>query len=152
MITLYQDTKMGVAGISYIVPKSFHIYVDEYDEIKDNGLSFKMQEKDCCIEVFTVESDMSFNVRDDFISAICDNDTYTVRNKVDERVENGIYSIRAEFESKRYEYFEMHIGQRKGYDERVEILITVEKGKADIGEIMKREEMKKFINSFKVAE
>lgn len=150
MITLYQDTKMSVAGISYTVPKSFYICVDEYGDVKCNGLSFTTKEKDCYIEVFTIESDISFNVRDDFISSICENDTYTVHGDADERLQNSMYSIRAEFESKRHSFFEMHIGQIKGYDERVEIQITVENGKSDISEVMKREEMKRFIDSFEV--
>lgn len=150
MITLYQDTKLSVAGIAYTVPKSFYICMDECGDVKNNGLTFTTKEADCLIDVFTVDSDISFNVRDDFISSICNNDTYTVHGEVDERLQNSMYSIRAEFESKRHSYFEMHIGQRKGYDERVEIQITVENGKADISEVMKREEMKRFIDSFEV--
>lgn len=152
MLALYQDTKMSVAGISYTIPKSFYIVVDEFIDVKNNGLVFTTQEKNCRIEVFTVKSDITFNVQEDFISSICDNSTFTVHGKVDERLENHMYSIRAEFESRRHSYFEMHIGQRKGYDERVELLITVERDKSNIGEVLKREDVKRFIDSFEFTE
>lgn len=152
MIKLYQDTKVSVAGISYTIPKSLYIVVDEFGDIKNNGLVFTTEENNCYIDIFTVESDASFNIRDDFNFNICENETYTVHGQVEERITDYMYSIRAVFESERHSYFEMHIGQINGYNERVEMLITVDKKKSDISEILRKEDVKLLIDSFEVTE
>ncbi len=153
MLTLYQDTKISLAGVSFIIPKSFYIVVDdEFCPVKNYGLILTTQEKNCCIEVYTDTSDKLSNIRNDFLSIVCDENAYSIHGEVEERMENNMYSIRAEYESKWYSYFEMHIGQCKGYYIRVNLLITVKKNQGDIAEIMKREDVRQFIDSFEIAE
>lgn len=150
MLTLYQDTKMSIAGVSFTIPKRFYIVVDDdFCPVKNNGLVFTTQEKNCCIEVYTEECDTTSRLYENFTSIVYDENMYTVRGKIDDRKENALYSVRAEYESKHHSYFEMHMIQHKGYDKRVQVLITVEKVKADISDILKREDVKQFINSFK---
>ncbi len=151
MLTLYQDTKMSVAGVSFTIPKSFCIVVDDgFCPVKSDGLVFTTQEKNCCIEVSIEECDTVFRLYNNFKSIVYDDEnTYTVRGEIDDRKENVLYSIRAEYEDKHHSYFEMHMIQIKGYDKRLQVLITVEKSKADIRDILRREDVTQFINSFK---
>lgn len=107
MIKLLQDTKMSVAGITFTVPNSFFICMKKICDIKDNSFSFTPKENDCCIEIFTVENDKSLNVRDDFICTIVADSAYIVHGEIEERIENYMYSIRAEFESVKQSCFKM---------------------------------------------
>ena len=151
MLALYQDTKIGVAGVSFIIPKSFYIVVDDdFCPVKNNGLVFTTQEKDCCIEVYTDECDAPISLYHDFISTLQDENMYTVHSKIEDRKENIFYSVRALYESKHHSYLEMHMVRVKGFDKSLKMLITVAKSKADIGEVLKREDVKQFIDSFKM--
>ncbi len=150
MLTLYQDTKMGIEGVSFTIPKSFYIVVDDdFCPIKNNGLVFTTQEKNCCIEVYIEECDAPITLYNDFTSILQEENMYTIHGNIEERKEHSFYSVRAEYESKHHSYFEMHMIRIKGYSKSVKVLITVEKGKADISEILRREDVKQFINSFK---
>lgn len=150
MLTLYQDTRMGIEGVSFTIPKSFYIVVDEdFCPVKNNGLVFTTQKKNCCIEVYTEECDAPITLYNDFTSILQEENMYTIHGKIEERKENAFYSVRAEYESKHHSYFEMHMVRVKGYNKSVKTLITVEKGKSDIAEVLKREDIKQFINSFK---
>ncbi len=150
MLTLYQDTKMGIEGVSFTIPKSFYIVVDEdFCPIKNNGLVFTTQEKNCCIEVYTEECDAPITLYQDFISILEEENMYTIHGEIEERKENTFYSVRAEYESKHHSYFEMHMVRIKGYNKSVKMLITVEKKETDICDILGREDVTQFINSFK---
>lgn len=79
MLTLYQDTKIGVAGVSFTIPKSFYIVVDEdFCPIENNGLVFTTQEKNCCIEVYTEECDAPITLYNDFTSILQEENMYTI--------------------------------------------------------------------------
>jgi len=150
MLTLYQDTKVSIEGVYFTIPKSFYIVVDEdFCPVKNNGLVFTTQEKNCCIEVYTEECDDSITLYNDFKSILQEENMYTIHGKIEERKENAFYSVRAEYESKHHSYFEMHMVRVKGYNKSLQTLITVEKNKADIRDILRREDITQFINSFK---
>ena len=150
MFTLYHDTKMSVAGVSFKIPKSFYIVTDDdFCPVKNDGLVFTTQEKNCCIEVYTDECDVPIKLCDDFTSVLQEENMYTIHEKTENRKENVFYSVRAIYESKHHTYFEMHMVRVKGYDKSLKMLITVEKRKADISDILRREDITQFINSFK---
>ena len=150
MLTLYQDTKMGIEGVSFTIPKSFYIVVDEdFCPVKGDGLVFTTQEKDCCIEVYIEECDAPITLYNDFTSILQEENMYTIHGKIEERKENAFYSVRAEYESKHHSYFEMHMVRVKGYNKSVKMLITVEKNKANIRDILRRKDVTQLINSFK---
>ena len=150
MLTLYQDTKMSIEGVSFTIPKSFYIVVDEdFCPVKSDGLVFTTQEKNCCIEVYTEECDAPITLYHDFTSILKEENMYTIHGKIEEKKENVFYSVRAIYESKHHTYFEMHMVRLKGYDKSLKMLITVEKRKADISDILRREDITQFINSFK---
>ena len=150
MLTLYQDTKMSIAGVSFIIPKNFYIVVDEdFCPVKSDGLVFTTQEKNCCIEVYTEECDAPITLYNDFTSILQEENMYTLHGNIEERKENTFYSVRAEYESKYHSYFEMHTVRVKGYSKSVKMLITVGKRKTDIRDILRREDVTQFINSFK---
>ena len=150
MLTLYQDTKMSIEGVSFTIPKSFYIVVDEdFCPVKSDGLVFTTPEKNCCIEVYTEECDAPITLYHDFTSILEEENMYTIHGNIEERKENTFYSVRAEYESKHHSYFEMHMVRVKGYNQSVKILITVGKSNADIRDILRREDVTQFINSFK---
>ena len=150
MLTLYQDTKMSIAGVSFIIPKNFYIVVDEdFCPVKSDGLVFTTQEKNCCIEVYTEECDAPITLYNDFTSILQEENMYTLHGNIEERKENTFYSVRAEYESKYHSYFEMHMVRVKGYSKSVKMLITVEKNKANIRDILRRKDVTQLINSFK---
>lgn len=150
MLTLYQDTKMSIEGFSFTIPKSFYLVVDEnFCPVKSNGLVFTTQEKNCCIEVYIEECDTPIELYNDFTAILQEENMYTVHNKIEDTEKDVSYSVRADYESKHHSYFEMHMVRVKGYNKSLQTLITVEKSKADIRDILKREDITQFINSFK---
>ena len=150
MLTLYQDTKMSIEGFSFTIPKSFYIVVDEdFCPVKSDGLVFTTQEKNCCIEVYTEECDAPITLYNDFTSILQEENMYTIHSKIEDRKENVFYSVRADYESKHHSYFEMHMVRVKGYHKSLQMLITVEKNKANIRDILRLKDVTQFINSFK---
>lgn len=152
MIKLLQDTKMSIAGIDFTVPEGFSICIDKFPNKKYNTLRLAKEGGNCCMEICSVKSEQTFNVRNNFISNIEKRKSYTINGKIEERIENYMYSIRAEYESINHKYFEMHLGQRKGYDKRIEILIITDKNQDDMTGFLKSDDIKKFIESFKFAQ
>jgi len=151
MLALYQDTKMSIEGVIFTIPKSFYIVVDDdFCPVKNDGLVFTTQEKNCCIEVYTNECDAPISLYHDFTSILQDDNMYTIHSKIEDRRENIFYSVRSIYESKHHSYFEMHMVRVKEYDKNLHVLITVEKGKANIYDVLKREEVKQFIDSFRI--
>lgn len=152
MIMMLQDTELSFAGINFIVPQNFYVASSSRKDAEQNGLTFVSPENDCFIDVFTIESNMTDNVREKFLEQFENTNIFTVHGKFEESIRAYLYSIRAEYESRDTGYFEICFGQRKGFNERVLLLVTADKNRADIGKIMKRQNMQKLIDSFEVAE
>lgn len=151
MIKLLQDTKLSVAGINYTVPKGLYIDTDEGEVIKDNGLAFVPVENDCTIEVCTVKCYENDNIRDTFMTLFEDGSGLTLKGEPTESFLSELYTIRAQYESKNEEYFEINFDKIEGYDERIVFLITAVKTDADMGEILQREVVREIIESFEQA-
>ena len=129
--------------------EKLHIVVEEdFCPVKNDGLVFTTQEKDCCIEVFTDEYETPAKLFSEFTDILQEDNMYTIRNKEEDRKSDVFYSVRACYESKHNTYFEMHMVRIKGYDKSLKMLITAKKGEVDINDVIRREDVSMFIESF----
>ncbi len=146
MFELLYDTQMKIAGINFTAPKGFYIFTDE-GSIGRNGLAFVPKEQDCRIDIYTVASDTNDNLKENFIKAL---NSYITHGKVQEQLRSYVYSIGAEYEIDESNYFEVHFGKHKDFNERIQLLITVNKHKADIREVLNRRDIQKLLDSFEI--
>lgn len=146
MFELLYDTKMKIAGINFTVPKGFCIFTDD-GSVGRNGLAFVPKEQDCRIDIYTIESNSNDNIKQDFIKSL---NPYTIHGEVKEELKKYVYSVSAEYEIDESKYLEIHFGKHDDFNKRLELLITVNKHKADMCEVLNRADIQKLLDSFEI--
>lgn len=133
----------NIAGISFKVPYSFDIFI--YGA-KSNGIMFIPKKNYCRIDIYTIKGNVTDNIKKEFINFL---NPY-IHGEIEEHQRKNLYALKAIYEIGEKEYFEIRFGQHKDFDRRLNLLITVNKNKANIHEILNRRNIRKFLNSFQI--
>lgn len=141
------DEQEKTVGISHIIPRSFCL---SKQDAKPHGIVLIPKEKDCRIDFYTMESDPNENILAKFAESLKDEPACIMHGKFDEQRKKDLYSVRAKYEIGEREYLEIHFGPHKDFNKRIGLLITTHKPRADINEIIKRKDIRRFIDSFEI--
>lgn len=146
MFELLYDANMKTAGINFNVPSGFYICTENRTR-KTNGLVLVPKEQDCRIDIYTIKSSPDEDIKREFIKSI---KAYTIHGKIETQLRKYAYSISAVYEMDESAHFEIRFGQHENFDERMILLITVDKHKADIHKILNRWDIKELLDSFEM--
>lgn len=144
-----KNGKLMVAGISFSLPDEFYIDVLGIDCLAENFLRFVSVQGNCIIDFTT--SIIKFHsaiesIKDVFVE--CEG-KYNFIEGPEYYERNFLKGAHVTYESAEKYYYEIHYEMVEGFNERVEILIEIDKSRINM--FSNKESIKNFLDSITLA-
>ncbi len=161
-----EGNHLSVVGIKFKLPQNFYIDIEGMESVHPDGLRLLSPEQDCRLSFMTTEVEFDTPVKslldifvDDVLGTGISEDMFNPNETgyiwIDEPQMseiNGLKCAYVKYHTKYHYYYEIHFERIDGTDRQLEILLEISKKHSkDIEEILSRQNVKEFFNSFELA-
>lgn len=144
--------KLSTEGIQFTLPENFYVDIEGMETLTSNGIRFLSVPEDCYINFMTsvrMCASTKESIKQNFSeTSINSSNCCRIIAGPSDYEHNGLTGTWVKYEANAICYCEIHIKKIDGYSEQAEVLIAVNKSKADLECTLNRPEVKDFLNSF----
>ncbi len=165
MFKVNESCKLSTVGIQFVVPKSFYIDIENMEAVNENEIRLVPAEKDCYIN-FRAFDDEYDSTMDSLLDTFSDfifesgssvelyddenNHEYNWIEKPREFSCNDLKGACVKYDTVNKQYYRMHFEKANGFEQWVEILLEVDKSKANLENVLKRDTVSAFFDSIMI--